>query len=192
MTVETQFDSYLTALRTHLGPLTIAEREEIVREIAAHVRDSAEESGASVETVLARLGPADELAAQYRDGLLIRQASRSISPLVLLRATLRLATKGFTGIVVFFCSVVGYSFGVGFVIVAFAKMFFPTHAGAWVQDGRLVAAGAFVYGYPTQAHEVLGMWIVPLGLILGSLILLFTTWAIRTSLRISQRWQSRL
>jgi hypothetical protein len=36
------------------------------------------------------------------------------------------------------------------------------------------------------------MWIVPLGLILGSLILLFTTWAIRTSLRISQRWQSRL
>ena len=84
----------------HLGPLTIAEREEIVREITAHIRDSAEESGASIEAVLARLGPAEELAKQYREGLLIRQASRSLSPLVLLRATLRLATKGLSGIVV--------------------------------------------------------------------------------------------
>ena len=58
MTAEMQIDSYLTALRLHLGPLTIAEREEIVREIGAHVRDSAEETGASIETVLARLGPA--------------------------------------------------------------------------------------------------------------------------------------
>jgi hypothetical protein len=43
MTPEMQIDSYLTALRLHLGPLTIAEREEIVREITAHIRDSAEE-----------------------------------------------------------------------------------------------------------------------------------------------------
>ena len=53
MTTELQIDNYLTALRLHLGPLTIAEREEIVREITAHIRDSAEVSGASVETVLA-------------------------------------------------------------------------------------------------------------------------------------------
>ena len=107
MTAETQIDSYLTALRTHLDTLTIAQREEIVREIAAHIRDSAEESGASVESVLARLGPAEELAAQYRDGLLIRQASRSNSPVVLLRATLRLATKGVFGILVFFLGLFG-------------------------------------------------------------------------------------
>jgi uncharacterized membrane protein len=61
MTAETQIDSYLTALRLHLGSLTIVEREEIVREIGAHVRDSAEEYGATVETVLARLGPAKSL-----------------------------------------------------------------------------------------------------------------------------------
>ena len=60
MTTEIQIDSYLTALRLHLGPLTIAEREEIIREINAHIRDSAEETGVSVETVLARLGPAEE------------------------------------------------------------------------------------------------------------------------------------
>jgi uncharacterized membrane protein len=193
MTTEIQIESYLTALRLHLGPLTIGEREEIVREIAAHVRDSAEESGAAVETVLARLGPADELAAQYRDGLLIRQASRSISPLKLLRATLRLATKGVFGIFVFCCAILGYSSGVVFVFAAFAKPFFPAHTGLWFQDGRFVDSGILHFPPPAPpAHEVLGMWLIPLALTLGSLTLLLTTWAIRTSLRLSQRLQSRL
>jgi uncharacterized membrane protein len=192
MTQERQIDSYLTALRIHLGALTIAEREEIVREINAHIRDSAEEAGASVESVLARLGPAEELAAQYRDGLLISKASRSVSPFVLLRATLRLATKGVVGFFVFVCSIFGYSFGAGFVLIALAKTIVPSHAGAWVQDGRVVSAGAFIYGVSPMAHEVLGMWIIPLGLVAGSLTLLLTTFLIRTSLRVSQRVRARL
>jgi uncharacterized membrane protein len=191
MTTEMQIDSYLTALRLHLGPLTIAEREEIVREIGAHIRDSVD-SGASVESVLSRLGPAEELAAQYREGFLIRKSSRSISPLVLLRGALRLATKSVSGIFVFTCGLFGYSLGAGLLFVALAKIIAPSHTGAWVRDGRLVGAGAFEYGYPPQAHEVLGLWIIPLALTLGSLLLLLTNYLIRTSLRLSQRWQSKL
>jgi uncharacterized membrane protein len=192
MTAEMQLDSYLTDLRIQLGRLTVAEREDIVKEIGAHVRDSAEESGSPVETVLARLGPAKELAAQYRDDLLIRKASRSFSPLVLIRATLRLATKGAFGVFVFFCGLIGYALGVGLVFVALAKTIVPAHTGAWVLNGRLVAAGGFMHGVPSGAHEVLGMWIIPLGLTLGSLTLVCTNWAIRTCLRLSQRWQARL
>ena len=192
MTAEMQIDSYLTALRTHLGPLTIAEREEIVREIAAHVRDSAEETGASVETVLARLGPAEELAAQYRDGFLIRQASRSISPVKLLRATLRLATKGVSGVVVFFLAIFGYLMGGGLVLTGLIKPIFPANTGVWFNDERFVSSGTLFPAPAPPAHEVLGMWYIPLALTVGSLALLFTTWAIRTSLRISQRWQARL
>jgi hypothetical protein len=36
------------------------------------------------------------------------------------------------------------------------------------------------------------MWYILLTLTLGSLTLLLTTWAIRRSLRLSQRWQSKL
>ena len=192
MTTEMQIDSYLTALRLHLGPLTIREREEIVREIAAHVRDSAEESGASVETVLARLGPADELAAQYRDGLLIRQASRSLSPLVLLRATLRLATKGLFGVLAFFLGLFGYLTGGGFILIALAKPILPANTGMWLKEGKFDSMGV-VFPSPTPPeHELLGFWLIPLALIAGSLTLLLTTYLIRTSLRLSQRWRSRL
>ena len=192
MTAEMQIDSYLTALRTHLGPLTIAEREEIVLEIGAHVRDSAEESGASIETILARLGPANELAAQYRDGLLIRQASRSISPVKLLRATLKLATKGVSGVVVFFLAIFGYAIGAGLVLTALVKPLLPANTGVWFNGDHFTSSGVLFPPPAPPAHEVLGVWYIPIALIIGSLILLFTTWAIRTSLRISQRWQSRL
>ena len=192
MNPEMPIESYLTTLRLHLGPLTLAEREEIVREIAAHVRDSAEESGASVESVLARLGPAEDLAAQYRDGLLIRQASRSFSPLVLLRATLRLATKGISGIVVFSCGVFGYSMGGGLVLTALLKPIFPANTGVWFNDEQLVSSGVLFPAPAPPAHEILGMWYIPLALTAGSLLLLLTTFAIRRSLRVSQRLQSLL
>lgn len=193
MTQEMQIENYLTALRQHLGPLTIGEREEIVLEIGAHIRDSAEEPGASIESVLGRLGPADKIAAQYRDGLLIRRASRSFSPLVLLRGTLRLATKGVFGILVFFVGLLGYAIGGGLVLTAFIKPILPSNTGLWFDgSGHMMSSGVLFPPPGSQAHEVLGMWYIPIALVVGSLSLLFTTWAIRTALRISQRWQSRL
>ena len=141
---------------------------------------------------LARLGPADELAAQYRDGLLIRQASRSISPVKLLRATLKLATKGVSGVVVFFLAIFGYAIGAGLVLTALVKPLLPANTGVWFTGDHFASSGVLFPPPAPPAHEVLGIWYIPIALIIGSLILLFTTWAIRTSLRISQRWQSRL
>jgi uncharacterized membrane protein len=187
-----QIDAYLASLRTHLGPMTLSERDEIVREISAHIRDSAEESGVGVETILARLGSAEELASQYSDGLLIRQASRSISPLKLMRGALRLATKGISGVVVLFTGMVGYLIGGGCVLTGLLKGVFPAHTGTWFQDGRMIASGTQLYPPQPPAHEVLGMWYIPLMLTAGSLTLLATTFVIRTSLRISQRWQAKL
>jgi uncharacterized membrane protein len=187
-----QIDTYLSSLRTHLGPMTLSERDEIVREITAHIRDSAEESGVSVETILARLGSAEELAAQYRDGVLIRQASRSISPVTLMRGALRLATKGVFGVLVFFVGMFGYAMGGGMVLSGMLKPIFPAHTGMWFRDGHMIAFGTQFPRIDPPAHEVLGMWYIPLMLTVGSLTLLATTFVIRTSLRVSQRWQAKL
>ncbi len=193
MTTEMQIESYLTTLRSHLGPLTIAEREEIVREINSHIRDSAEVAGVSVETILSRLGPPEKLAAQYREGLLIRTASRSFSPVVLMRAALRLATKGIFGVLVFLLGLFGYVIGADLVLTALVKPFLPEHTGLWFDsNGNFMSSGVLFPEPASSAHEVLGFWYIPLALIVGSLTLLATTWAIRASLRISQRWRARL
>lgn len=192
MTDEHAMESYLAALRAHLGPMTLSEREEIVREIAAHLRDSAEENGIDTATAVARLGPAEELAAQYREGLLIRRASQSVSPVMLLRGALRVATKGISGAVVFVTGLLGYTAGVGMVVGALLKPFFPASVGIWEQRSETITSGLQSITTRSTPHELLGMWAIPLFLTVGSLTLLATTMFIRTSLRTSQRLQARL
>jgi len=191
MNADQQMETYLSVLRAHLGPMTLNEREEILREIAAHIRDAQEEPGAKLDDVLARLGPPEKLAAQYRDGLLIRQASRSYSPVVLLRGTLRLATRGVSGMVVFFAGMFGYLIGGGCVLSAMLKPVFPQNTGVWMRDGHIVSSGTLL-AIPAGAHEVLGNWYIVIMLVLGSLLLLGTMYLIRATLRLSRLAQTRL
>jgi uncharacterized membrane protein len=183
--------AYLAALRSHLAPITLSEREEILREIAAHIRDSFE-AGTPIDTVLARLGPPAELAAEYRDGQLIRAARRSVSPVTLLRATLRLATKSVTGIIVFFFAFFGYITGGAMVIGGVLKPFLPDRIGlfttsatrdAWKQTGIISN---------DVRNETFGWWGIPIALIGGVIVLILTTLAIRLFLRLSQKVQRSL
>lgn len=192
MNPEQQMESYLDALRFHLAPMTVNDREEIVREISAHIRDTAEQTVETMDEILDRLGSPRELAAQYRDGLLIRTASRSISPVKLMRGALRLATKGVFGVFVFFVGMFGYTMGGGMALSGMIKPIFPAHTGMWMRDGRMVAFGTQFPAVHPPAQEVLGMWYIPLMLTAGSLTVLLTTFLIRIALRISQRWQLSL
>ena len=192
MIAEQQIDSYLAALRSQLGPMTLNDREEIVREISAHIRDSAEQTGASMEAILARLGSPADLAAQYRDGFLIRTASRSISPWKLMRGALRLATKGVFGVIVFFVGLFGYAMGGGMALSGMIKPILPANTGLWVRDGHVISSGTIFPAPPPPAYEVLGMWYIIIALTLGSLTMLLTSIVIRKALRMSQKWQSKL
>lgn len=189
MTEQQQIDQYLSVFRFNLRSVTLSEREEIIREIGAHIRDAGDEGTTDIASVLKRLGAPEELAVQYRDGMLIRHAGRSFSPLLLLRATLRLATKGAFGILVLFCGIFGYAFGVGIALTGLIKPFTPANTGTWIQDGRIVSSGALIQIPPPPAHEILGFWYIPVALTVGALFIIVTTFVIQFALRVSQRWQ---
>lgn len=185
-------DDYLSRFESHLPTTSPRDKEDILQEIRAHIRDSAEQHDGDVAAVLSRLGEPDTLASQYRDSVLLQRASRSVSPVVLLRAALRLATKGIFGVFVFFCGLFGYLFGAGFVLVGLIKPLAPAHTGLWLRDGVMVSSGALVTIPPPPAHEVLGLWCIPIALTLGTLIVFATTFTIRRGLKLSHSWQARL
>jgi len=197
MTPEIQPDqlligNFLADFRARLAPITLAEREEILREIAAHIHDLMELNGLPAATVIARLGSPQQLAADYRDGALVREARYSVSPMLLLRATLRIASKGFAGMVVFFCGLVGYVTGAGFIITALLKPFFPTHIGVFMLHEHLHDIGAQSTVPPAPIHEIAGYWFIPVAFAVGCITIVVTTIAIRRFLRIYGKWQSKL
>ena len=185
MTDQQMVEKYLSAFRAALRSTPEPQHGEIVREITAHIRDAAEEPGANLSAVLARLGPPEALARQYGEGALLQTARRSLSPLLLLRAALRLATKGILGVVVFTCAVSGYLTGLGMILSALAKPFFPTAIGLWRTPHHLAAGVVTGSGQP--ASEVLGWWYIPLALGIGAVLILVTTLVVRGCLWLSSR-----
>ena len=178
MTPETQVNDYLTRLRAALTGMTVGEREDIVEEIRMHLRERVSDPQSSVEAALAGLGPADELAQQYRTGMLVQRARTSISPVVILRAALRWAGTGVEGFIVFVIALIGYAMGAGFVLLALMKPFFPRNTGLWVGPDQFnfsFRLGATMTNPASPVHEVLGWWLIPVCLVIGSLSLALTT-----------------
>ena len=178
MTPETQVNDYLAQLRTALQGMTVSEREDIVEEIHMHIRERLSDPSVELDSVLAGLGPVRELAQQYRTGMLVQRAQSSISPVVILRAALRWATTGLEGFVVFMIALVGYLTGGAFLLLALIKPFFPAYTGLWVGPDEFAFSfrmGATMTNPASAVHEVLGWWLIPVCLTLGSLTLVLTT-----------------
>jgi uncharacterized membrane protein len=178
MTSDATTNDYLARLRKSLTGMTISDREDIVEEIRMHIRERLDDSKASLDSVLTGLGPAEELAQQYQTGLLVQRAQKSISPLVILRAALRWATMGVEGFLVFCIALLGYATGVLFLLLALLKPILPAYTGFWVgpnQAAFSIRMGGTMTNPASPVHEVLGWWLIPVCLVLGSLSLALTT-----------------
>lgn len=191
MTTDAQINNYLAQLRKSLSGMTVSEREDIVEEIRMHIRERLGDSQVGLDSIMAGLGPAEALAEQYRMGLLVQRAQKSISPLVILRAALRWATMGVGGFLVFCIALIGYATGVAFLLLALMKPFFPVNTGFWVGPDQFSFSfrmGATMTNPASPVHEVLGWWLIPVCLVVSSLSLALTTKLLQFLLR-RFRWK---
>ena len=183
---ELQIDNYLRKFRQCLPSMSIADQEEIIREISVHIRESAQEPNSSVDEILHRLGPAEDLASGYAQDRLVERASASFSPLLILRATLELARKGVEGFAVFLGVITGYAIGGGLLLTAALKPIFSRQTGLWIGPGGF-DVGIHEPRYAAPVHEVLGWWYIPVAFWLGSFFVWLTTYGIRRFLRRSKQ-----
>jgi len=178
-----KIDAYLERVRSLLAGLSRQEVSEILAELRSHILDKSAAAGdsspARVDATLSALGSPEELAAQYLTNDLLARAEVSRSPVMVIRSLMRWASLSFAGILVLAVSIVGYFMGCVFLALAVLKPWHPQTAGVWLYPG---SAGdtelSFRLGFgvpPAGAHEVLGWWIVPLGLVAGAVLIVVTT-----------------
>lgn len=181
-------EQYLHQLRKHLKPLPAEEVEDLLQELRSHILDrTAVDESLSVERVnevLALLGRAEDVASQYMTENMLAAVDNSRSPWQIIRGIFQWATTSIVGFVVLVVSLFCYMIGIPFLFMALAKLFLPAHIGLWIQTQTEPHTAAFgLQTHIPAGHEVLGWWIVPIGLIVGLGItivtLQFDLWCIR-------------
>jgi len=191
MTDEPQqkIEAYVNRLRGRLRGMNAETAREIVEEMHSHIVDKVAMTGgttADVDAVLAALGTPEELASQYRVDDLLSQAESSRSPVRILHSLFRWASLSFAGFFVLLGSLFGYFLGIVFIGCAVLKPFHPRTTGLWVSSSGGHNIATLLHGsggLQPGARELLGWWIVPIGLVVGCGLIVLTTqfavWCVR-------------
>jgi hypothetical protein len=180
---QAKIEAYLSSVRGRLRGLSVEDKREILEELRSHIMDKAassgEQRGAAVEAALTSLGSPEELAREYVTDELLARAEVSRSPWQLLDSLFRWASMSVAGFYVLLGSIVGYFMGTAFILVAALKPFHPETAGLWLsRDATGERTFSLRMGFgtvPAGMREVLGWWIVPIGLLVGCGWLIGTT-----------------
>lgn len=179
---EQRMNAYLEQLRKRLRGMRDGDVDEILAELRAHILEKAGATGAFapdvVESTLAALGTPEALAAEYFTEQLLVRVEVSRSPLRILRGLFHWASLSLAGFAVLVGAVSGYSLGILFVFAAGTKLLHPRTAGLWRLGGGDSLEFSLRLGFgtpPSSGTELLGWWIVPLGLLFGCGLLVLTT-----------------
>jgi len=153
-------DRYLARLRGRLRGISDAAGADIVDEIRSHLLDRAAASGPltadSVAEAIAALGNPEDLARAYLDDETLARARPGRSPSVV-------------GFLMLAVSLVGTLGAAAFVLCALLKPIHPDAAGLWLlPDSDLELSLRMGFGTPPAGgRELLGWWIIPLGVMVA-------------------------
>jgi len=174
-------DCYLDQVRRYLKPLPKSEIDEIIAELRSHVLDKlgGQQTPNQVEAAIAALGSPREVARFNLTERVNAEVEEDRSPLTVLRGIVRLAGLSLYGAFAGLVSFAGYGIAASFLITAAVKPFARSNAGLWRTredgDSYSLALGVMSHARAHQGHELLGWWIIPIGVAVG-LILGWLTW----------------
>jgi uncharacterized membrane protein len=185
--LQSRIDTYLMNLRRCLGELPPEEVNDILREIRSHILERAETAGELTDeklvAILKALGKPEDIGPLYQADAMVARARSSFSPTLIFRTVLRWAMKSALGFATFLVGFTGYGIALSFLACAVMKPIFPDHVGAWLGDGGFSMG---MKDTPGQ-NEILGWWIIPVGLVAGTLLVIATTRFLRWMLRFAAR-----
>jgi hypothetical protein len=177
-----KIEAYLAKLRGRLRGMNEQEVREIIQELRVHIADKTAVSGAAsstVDTTLDALGSPEALANQYLAVALLSRAEFNRSPVRILQGLFRWASLSTAGLLVMAASIVGYVLGGALMLSALMRLIHPHTAGLWAYpastDDLQLSLRMGFGGPPIGARDVLGWWILPVGLLTGCGLVVLTT-----------------
>jgi hypothetical protein len=188
-TAQRKIKKYLQDLAAALRTLPGQQARDIVEELRSHIMDKVggDMTSAGVDAALAALGRADDLASLYLSDALQAQRLVSRSPMLIRPRWYGWAGQSFMGFLALTGSLCGCFVAAALVGCALLKPIHPLTAGLWrIPDAADPYSFSLRLGFgsvPLGSSDVLGWWIIPLGLLLGLGIFFLTVRLGLSSLR---------
>ncbi len=183
-TTEGRIRGYLFILERSLRSFMPAgAAADAVREVESHVRERIanappSDERALVERVLGELGSPLRVAQAYAAEMTLDEAVTTDRFVPVLRALAHAATTSVLGFLWALLVLVGWAFGLSFLLLAVLKPIFPANVGIFIANGRFHGTG-MEFGLPPGTQVYGGYWIIPIALAAGLMILLGTQRASR-------------
>jgi amino acid transporter len=195
-TGEARVNGYLFVLERSLKTfLPVDVVRDAVREIESHLRervaaaDGAPNERASIEQILAELGPPLRVAQAYSAERTIDEAIATGRFVPMFHAMWHLAVSTLTGFGAALGIFAGFLISFAFLAIAVMKPLFPDNVGLWVHDETGIPHDLGIrFPAPADEHIVLGYWIIPIALVLGMVVLVMTY---RGTKRYLSWWRNR-
>ena len=172
-------ETYLTQVQRYLHGLPDAEAREVIAELRSHVLDKVDGAPTPqrVEAAIAELGAPRDVARMNVTERVVADLETNHSPLRVLWGVTRLAGLSLYGFFAFMVSFTGYSVALSLLVTAAIKPFAPTHAGLWwTADPKFGHSMSLGVVFPNPGgQELLGWWVIPVG-VLGGVLIGWLTW----------------
>ncbi|MEL7128084.1 MAG: DUF1700 domain-containing protein [Pseudomonadota bacterium] len=164
MTDPERIESYTNDLAKALAPVATTDRDEIIREIRAHLEQRADEG--RLTEALEGLGSPQACARAFRQELALQDAFDDGSPVRTFRALLANAARNVIASVGLFVTGLFMLIAIGLAFTAFVEIVSPQTTGLWVNaEHSLILFGTLDEGRGDGFTEILGFWYVPLALL---------------------------
>lgn len=178
---ESRVRGYLFVLERSLNlglPRDVA--RDAAREIESHVREriaavtASSDERASLEQILAELGPPLRVAQAYSAERTLDEAVMTGRLIPMARAIWHLAVTTILGFFAALGLVVGYLAGATFLVIGALKPIFPNNVGFWVVNGEGSMPTSLGIKLSPNAPPAGGNWVILIGLLFGLGFLVLT------------------
>ena len=165
------YENYLKQIQSATKKLSKEDQTDILMELNSHIFESISKINSEeneVKTLLElldKIGIPSEILKPLIAERKLNQATKTFNPIHIFQALILNFSYG----IIYFIFFILYLFLFSFVVLIFAKMFYPDNVGFYYKKGEIFQYGGFLQDKNIQQYEILGIWFIPVTILLGVL-----------------------
>lgn len=165
------YENYLKQIQSATKKLSNEDQNDILMELNSHIFESISKINNEENEVkilldtLDKIGIPSEILKPLIAERKLNQATKTFNPIHIFQALILNFSYG----IIYFIFFILYLFLFSFVVLIFAKMFYPNNVGFYYKKGEIFQYGGFLQDKNIQQYEILGIWFIPVTILLGVL-----------------------